>query len=325
MNDRLNRYFSKYADDYVFLELMPEYVKKERLDFMRGVPLPVKRRFAIGLADQQGIDFKYFTMGMINMLGIDPAFEYTSKYVMFLKYINPSIGRIIVDVGIGLAQTGHLEDACITFRAALVIDPDDLDALYNYMLVCRDLYEKSEDNAYTADLREEVFETLLHMKEVEPDFPKTCYYLGYAYINAGRYSMAEHEWREFLQRTDPCPERTEIEARLDEMDDAIIIERAYSDVINGNWEKGIRSLEAYKGTEMMDEWWPLSYYLGVGYSRLGRYEEALEMLKIAVVKNPSSPEICAELVMVNEALGDEVNAEKYRRKLEIFNRPMETD
>ena len=75
----------------------------------------------------------------------------------------------------------------------------------------------------------------------------------------------------------------------------------------------------------MMEWWPLSYYLGVGYNRLGRNEEALEMLKIAVKKNPSSPEICAELVLTNQALGDEVNAEKYRRKLEIFNRPPDTD
>ena len=320
MDDRLNKYFSEYANEYVFLELMPDYVRKEHLDFMRGVPLPVKRRFAIGLADGQGIDFKFFTMGMINMLGIDPSFKYASKYAMFLKYANPSIGRIIVDVGIGLAQTGHLEDACITFRSALVINPDDLDALFNYMLVCRDLYEKSQDNAFTADFKEEVFETLLRMKEVDPDFPKTYYYLGFAYINAGRYSMAEHEWREFLKKSGPCPEREEIQTRLSSMDDAIIIERAYSDVINGDWETGVRNLEKYKGTEMMDDWWPLSYYLGVGYSRLGRYEEALRMLKFAVAKNPSSPEICAELVLVNEALGDEVNAQKYRKKLEIFNR-----
>ena len=321
MNDRLNRYFSKYADEYVFLELMPEYVKKERLDFMRGVPLPIRRKYALGLADQQGIDFKYFTMGMINMLGIDPSFEYASKYAMLLKYMNPAIDRIIVNVGIGLAQTGHLEDACITFRAARMINPDSMDALYNYMLACRDLYEKSQDNAFVADFKEEVFETLLYMKEVDPDFPKTYYYLGFAYINAGRYSMAEHEWRIFLQKTGPCPEQDEIREHLAGMEDALLIERSYTDIINGQWEKGVRSLEVYKGTEMMEDWWPLSYYLGVGYSRLGQYEDALEMLKIAVRKNPSSPEIYAELVMVNEALGDEVNTEKYRRKLEIFNRP----
>lgn len=322
VTDRLNRYFEKFADDYVFLELMPDYVKKEHIDFMRGVPMPVKRDYVAGLAEDQGIEFRYFTMGMINMLGIDPTFEYVSKYVMFLKYINPNIKKVIVDVGIGLAQTGHLEEACITLRSALVIDPDYIDALYNYMLVCRNLYSGGHhDNQYKTDFKTEVFEVLLHMKEVMPEFPKTYYYLGYAYINAGRYSMAEETWREFLRRSGPGPDREEIEQRLDGLGDAVRVERAYSDIMEGEWEKGVKVLEEYKNTKMMDEWWPLSYYLGVGYNRLGRSREALGMLKHAVAANPSSPEICAELVIANNSLGDEVNAEKYRQKMELLSKP----
>jgi two-component SAPR family response regulator len=71
------------------------------------------------------------------------------------------------------------------------------------------------------------------------------------------------------------------------------------------------------------DWWPLPYYLGVGYSRTGRYKEALEMLKQALQGNPSSAEIMAELVIVNNALGDEVNAEKYKRKLDILRKDIE--
>ena len=43
MIDRLDKYFKKYLDNYVFLELMPHYIKREHLDFMRGVPMPVKK------------------------------------------------------------------------------------------------------------------------------------------------------------------------------------------------------------------------------------------------------------------------------------------
>ena len=43
MNNRLDKYFSEYLDQFVFLELMPEYVKRERLDFMRNVPMPIKK------------------------------------------------------------------------------------------------------------------------------------------------------------------------------------------------------------------------------------------------------------------------------------------
>ena len=324
MDDRLNKYFAKYAEDYVFLELMPEYIKKEHIDFMRNVPMPVKRSVVANLAEDEGIEFKHFTLGMINMVGIDPSFKYATKYVMFLKYMNPHIGKVIDDVGVGLAQAEHLDEACITFRAALSIDPDDLDALYNYVLVCINMYSKSDDSEYIADFKTEVFETLNHMARVHPDFDRTYYYLGYAYLNAGRYAMAEREWREFLRLSGPGDQRMEIEGRLDDMKDAVRIEKAYHQVIGGKWEEGIKVLEEYKDTEMMD-WWPLSYYLGVGYNRLGRYEEALEMLKYAVKKNPSSPEICAELVIVNNALGDEVNAEKYRRKIKILNTPVTDD
>ena len=92
------------------------------------------------------------------------------------------------------------------------------------------------------------------------------------------------------------------------------------DIMNGQWDRGIEVLEQYADTPMMEEWWPLPYYLGVGYSRTGRHHEALELLKKALKGNPSSVEIMAELVRVNEALGDEVGAHKYRNKIEIVNK-----
>ena len=68
------------------------------------------------------------------------------------------------------------------------------------------------------------------------------------------------------------------------------------------------------------QWWPLPYYLGVGYNRTGRPLEAVQMLKQALAENPSSAEIMAELVMAHNALGDEVNAEKYKKKIELVKK-----
>ena len=69
---------------------------------------------------------------------------------------------------------------------------------------------------------------------------------------------------------------------------------------------------------MLKGWWPLYYYLGVGYNRTGRYKEAVEALREALKDNPSGAEILAELVIANNALGDEVNAEKYKKKLDLI-------
>lgn len=316
MNDRLDKYFVKYLDEYAFLELMPEYVKRERLDFMRHVPMPVKKKQIGSLAGKEGIEFKHFTLGMINIMGINPSFKFVPQYVNFLNFVNRDIVSAMVVVGMEQAKGMDLEQACITLRAALVIEPDNVDALYNYMLVCRNLYLESDDNAYIADFKSEVFESLLRLKELAPDFDKTYYYLGYAYLNAGRYLEAQQEWEHFVKISGPCDERMEIRDRLRDIEEPVRIEHGYQSVIGGQWEEGLRILEQYKNTDKM-QWWPLPYYLGVGYNRTGRPLEAVQMLKQALAENPSSAEIMAELVMAHNALGDEVNAEKYKKKIEL--------
>lgn len=323
MNNRLDKHLMKYLDDYVFLELMPEYVKRERLDFMRGVPMPVKKDMVGALAKNKGIEFKYFTMGMVNVIGMNPSFKYVSQYVNFLNYVNKDIVPSMVMVGMEQAKMSELEPACITLRAALVIDPDNVDAMYNYMLVCRNLYLESDDKQFVTDFKTEVFESLLKLKELAPDFAMTYYYLGFAYLNAGKYREAQGEWDRFLHISGPCSERLEIRDRLRDIEDPVKIEKGYNDVINGKWHEGLAVLEQYKDTDKM-EWWPLPYYLGVGYSRTERYNEAVDMLKQALKGNPSSAEIMAELVIAHNALGDEVNAEKYKKKIDILRKEIES-
>lgn len=317
MNDRLDKYLMHHMEDIVFLEFMPDYVKREHLDYMRNVPVPVKKDVVGNLAGNNGIEFYHFVMGMINVIGIRPSFEYASKYISFLKHLHSDIADTAVRVGLGLAQANDLEKACIHLRAALVMDPDNVDALYNYMLVCRNLYLQSDENAYIADFKSEVFESLLALKELKPDFAMTYYYLGFVYINAGKYEEAQREWTEYMRISEPGRERLEIQDRLKELTDPVRIEQGYTDIMSGQWEKGLAVLEEYMETDLMDEWWPLPYYIGVGYNRTGRNQEAVGMLKKALKGNPSSAEIMAELVIANEALGDEVNAQKYRNKIKI--------
>lgn len=316
MDNRLNKHLAKHLQEYVFLELMPDYVKREHLDFMRNVPMPVRKDRISSLAQGRGIEFKYFTMGMINIIGIDPSFKYVSQYKVFLEYINKDIVKSMVMVGIEQAKHDDPELACITLRAALVMEPRNIDALYNYMLVCRNLYLESKDKEYTADFKAEVFETLLSLQELAPELDKTYYYLGFAYVNAGKYRDAQIAWDRFLRLAEPGSERLEIRDRLREIEDPVRIEKGYQLVIGGKWDEGLAILEQYRDTERMD-WWPLPYYLGVGYSRTERYEEAISLLKQALKGNPSSPEIMAELVIAHNALGDEVNAEKYKKKMDL--------
>lgn len=320
MIDRLDKYFKKYLDNYVFLELMPHYIKRERLDFMRNVPMPVKKEYLKELAGKDEIHFQYFIEGMIDLIGIDSSFRYAPQYITFLNYVNKDIPKIIVSLAIDFAREEQLVHAAILLRAALRMNEADPDALYNYMLVCRNMYNDSDEDEYIADFKMEVFESLKSLKACRPDFAMTYYFLGFAYINAGRYSSASREWKTFISMSEPCEERAEIEERLSELEIPVKIEQGYMDVIKGEWERGLEVLEAYKDESTLRGWWPLSYYLGVGYNRTGRYEDAVAVLKKAQRENPSGAEILAELVIAHNALGDEVNAEKYKKKLDIVKR-----
>lgn len=319
MTDRLDKYLKKYLDDYVFLELMPEYVKREHLDFMRNVPMPVKKEIVEELAADKGIEFKYFTMGMISIIGINPSFKFTTQYINFLNYVNKDIVKAIVLVAIEQAKQRDLDQACISLRAALTISPDDPDALYNYILVCRNMYEadSAESSQYVLDLKEEAFTSLQKLRDVKPDFDMTYYYLGFTYLNAGQYLQSQQSWEKFMELSQHEEERNEIAARLMELKEPVEIERGYKDIAAGKYAEGLEILEKFKESAHM-KWWPLPYYLGVGYSRTERPQEALEMLKEALKGNPSGIEIMTELVLVNKALGDEVGAEKYKKKIDLI-------
>ena len=254
MIDRLDKYFKKYLDNYVFLELMPHYIKREHLDFMRNVPMPVKKEYLKELAGKDEIHFQYFIEGMIDLIGIDSAFRYAPQYITFLNYINKDIPKIIVSLAIDFAKEDQLVHAAILLRAALRINEEDPDALYNYMLVCRNMYNESDEDDYIADFKMEVFESLKSLKSCRPDFAMTYYFLGFAYINAGRYSSAQREWTTFVNMSGPCEERTEIEERLSELEIPVKVEQGYMDVIKGEWERGLAVLEAYKDESSLRGW-----------------------------------------------------------------------
>lgn len=325
MKSRLDNYFKKYVDEFVFLELMPEFVKRERLDFMRKVPMPVKKEHLKELSEEGSIKFKYFTDGMTDILGIDPEFKYRTQYITFLRYINKNIVQAIAVSAVKEAQDGKLVHAAIMLRGALAIDSYDPDALYNYMLVCRNLYVTFDDKQKVSDFKSEVFELLELLEEVKPDFPMTYYYLGYAHVNAGRYAEAERAWKKFTMLSEPCEELDEIKERISDLAVPVHIEEGYRNVIAGNYEKGLEILSQYKDNESLQKWWPLNYYLGVANSRIGKYDQAIEYFKKALKEAPSSIEILQEMTIAYNAVSDEVNAEKYMKKIEMVKKNQEKD
>jgi tetratricopeptide (TPR) repeat protein len=160
--------------------------------------------------------------------------------------------------------------------------------------------------------------------EMYPDFPDSYYYLGYAYLNLGLYVKAQFAWEKFMEYSKDGKNRKEIRERLQQLEEPVQIEQGCNDVMSGRYQQGIALLEKYK-TSRFKTWWPLFYYLGIGYEMTGQMEEAIASFKKVLTMNASHIETMEELVAIYEKAGDEANVFKYANKIRIIKAALAED
>ena len=83
-------------------------------------------------------------------------------------------------------------------------------------------------------------------------------------------------------------------------------------------------LEHYATTKFED-WWPLHYYLGVGYEQMGQREDAVTSFKRALQLNGSHIETMRELLKIYEEDDDRANIKKYTEKIKMIEAGIEAD
>jgi len=316
MQDKVGKYFKHVLDEFIFIEFNEGYIKKSgKIDFMRGVPVPVRKEAAEAFIRAEGLKFDNVAEGMVFVIGADINFKYREKYIEFMKVFNFKILKSVIKQGLDFAEQEQLEKAAIHLRAALVIEEDNLDAIYNYGRVCRHMYAKSEDPEYVMDFKAEATWALEMTVEKHPSFAQAYYFLGYQYINAGLYIKAQIVWNQFLRYSKHFKDKSEIRQRLKRIEKPVLFEKGYTAIERGRWTEGIAILESLLGTD--PDWWNLYFFLGVGYSRTNRMPEAIEMFKKVLAVKPSQHQTMLELANCYEQVGDKVNAKKYKDKAEL--------
>ncbi len=324
--DRIGRYFKKYMDRFVFVEFSREYMQKAGvLSIMEGVPIPLRKEDVEEFKGGAGLKATHIGENMAWVMGIDPHFKYTGKYVEFLfKLFNYKIYEGMMKEGRDAAERKDFDDAAIHLRAALCMKPDYLHALYSYARVCREIYMESNNEQKTGRFKAESMEAFELLTEFHPRFSQGHYYLGYAYLNMGLYIKAELAWQEFLRRSANTRDRREIKERLEQIKSPIRIEKGCNEVLRGNHQIGIGILEPFLDTDFKT-WWPLSYYLGVSYARLGQTEEALEHFHRVLSINGSHLETMKELAVLYAGKGDKEREQKYRKKAALIEKDLQKD
>lgn len=320
-SDRIGRYFKRYLEKFVFGEFSDEYMLKVGVfDIMRDVPVPLRKGDLEIFRGGDGVPALHLAENMTWIMGADPHFEFVPNYVDFLKKLfNYKIYEGMLKKGRDAAEKGNLNKACIYFRATLCMNPTYLHGMYSYARVCRAMYLKSDNEEYTGRFKAEAMDYFELTTEAHPRFAQAYYYLGYAYLNMGLYLKAELAWKGFLKLSQNMHDRKEIKERLLQIEDPILIEQGCNMVLSGKYNEGLQALEPFFETKY-SSWWPLSYYLGVCFGRLGLEEKALESFKNVLTLNPGHLETIEELGAIYELRGDSENEEKYKKKAEIIRK-----
>ncbi len=320
--DRVGQYFEKYLQDFVFDEFSEAHLKREGIAaIMSGVPIPLRHQDVVDFHGKKGLSQMHIAENMAWIMGVNPQFQYVPQYVSYLKkYFNEKITDALVKEGRDDAEAGKMDSAVIHFRAALVISPDNLHAMYSYARGCRELYEagsEREDVEYVGRFKAESMEYFELTSIAHPDFAQSYYFLGYAYLNMGLYIKATLTWKEFLKKSKNKEDRKEIQERLEQLLQPTEIETGCNHILAGRFAEGIEVLTPFVTTQY-ETWWPLHYYLGVGLSRTGQAESALASFKRALELNPSHIESMKELVAFYEEQGEADLADKYRKKIQVI-------
>lgn len=337
IKDRISEYLIPYMDEYIFDELSDSYLEKAGAkDILSGIPVPLKKT---DLAELTNVKI---ARSMAMVMGCDANFPHSDRYK---EYIKRTFGEDFVppllNEGVELAVQGEYERACICFRGAMMIAPDNPDVFYCYGRSCKDCYENGEGEEYVGRFKAESLEAFERMTLIAPEDERGFYFLGYAYLNLGLYMKAKLTFEEYLKLADVEPEETagipreflddhneiiqEIKDWVDKLDGPVEIERAYNMVLSGKYPEGVEALLPFTEDKRYRDWWPLYYYLGIAYKNLDEMELAIENFTKVLKFSPSDIGTMEELVEVYDFIGDSEKADKYRKKIKVVQRNQEEE
>ena len=295
--DRIGELLTEHLKEMVFDELSDAYLEKAGVaDILKGIPVPIRK------TEMTGITVLKIALNMAFVFGVDPGFKYKDNYIQYiLRNFDKNFSNGLIAKGMDEAQEEKFEEACIYFRAAFQVDPDNAGAYYCYGRSLKDVYERlsvadelADIGTYDRSAREDIIgrykaesmEAFEVAVEKDPELADGYYYLGYAYLNMGLYVKAKLIWDKYMELSassssegDDAADkarkeaREDIELRLAQLEEPVKIEEGYNLILTGKFEEGIKALKPYTEGKFSG-WWPLWFYLGTAYRELAKASRA---------------------------------------------------
>ncbi|KXZ39353.1 Tfp pilus assembly protein PilF [Alkalithermobacter thermoalcaliphilus JW-YL-7 = DSM 7308] len=256
--------------------------------------------------------------GMIYIIGIDHSFRYNEEYKKFLYAFDSKIEDYIGHVGVKKAHDKKFIDSLIYFKALITLNKENINALYNYAIICQDIarsYEKTRQTEKMNDYLLEALDKLETIIDIEENFSLAYYQLGYHYHNQKQYVKAKLTWEKAIETGLDDDKTQELKEHLNKIQYKVDYEEGYNLVLNGQAQRGLEKLLPL--TQNYSDWWNLLFFIGLAYRQLNDINKAIEYFEKVLAINPNQADTLAEIGLCNAVLG------KYDKAIEYYEKSIE--
>lgn len=255
--------------------------------------------------------------GMAYTLGIDSNFPYRDEYIRFLTAVDDNVVAYILLQGIKAADNQQLLDSIIFLKSALVINPNEPQALLNYgVTLLKYSIEnfkrgQKEFSTFTKEAKN-MLEKLLEIEEA----PLAYYHLAFIYKEERQFVKAELLAQKLLDLEVDELMKLQINHLLHELEDLVTYEKGYEAVLAYKPAEGLSLLLPLE--EKYGDWWNLLFFIGLAYRQENKFVEGISYFQKVIEIKPDQVDSLVELSLCYGSLGDYQEAIAYSlRALEI--------
>ncbi|MDL0321745.1 tetratricopeptide repeat protein, partial [Clostridioides difficile] len=303
---KIEKYLLKKAEELAFITIKHggEFKLKSYEVPKGGLDVPIKNEVLVKGIKEKTAQDKLNSMSiadaMIYIIGIDSKFKNNAEYEKFLNALSKDIDLDLKSymgyMSRKYFEIGEHTDSLIYIKAFITMYPDDLDAMYNYAIVCQEIakqYQKDMDDKAMNAFLLEAMAKLEKVIDVDENFALGYYHLGYHYYNQGQYLKTKLTWEEALKLGLDADLVAEVQENLGKMDFKVQYEEGYTLVFQGKFKEGLEKLLPLEEEHM--DWWNLLFMIALGYKGMGEIEQAKMYLEKILIIKPNQVDTIVEL------------------------------
>ncbi len=312
MKFKIEKHILKKAEELSFIKIKHDgefsvegyNIPKEGLD------VPIKNEVLVkGIKEktaQDNINAMSIADAMIYIIGVDSQFKYNEEYKKFLNAfkdkVNLDLKAYMGYMSRKYFDIGENTDSLIYLKALITMNPQDIDGLYHYAIVCQELakqYQKDMNNEGMNDFLLDALDKLEMVVDLEPGHSLAYYHLGYHYYNQGQYVKAKVIWEEAMKLGLDSELMAEVQENIGKMDSKVQYEEGYNLVFQGRCEEGLEKLLPLE--EDNPDWWNLLFMIGLAYKNMNEVETAKKYFNKILITKPHQVDTMVELGLCEAA------------------------